>query len=290
MGIYSINDIEKLSGIKAHTIRIWEKRYNLFQPKRTETNIRYYTDETLKQIINIASLNNHGVKISKIAALSSDQIQQQVLELNDQKNNHQVHIDQLVIAMLDLNEAEFDKLINELTGKYGFTKTVTDVIYPFLDKIGILWTINQIHPAHEHFISNLIRQKLIAAIDTVTPSKQTTPKTFLLFLPEHELHEIGLLFYHYLIKVKGHKVIYLGQTVPYADLKMIATKYHVDELMTAFVCKMSSEEFSDYLKRLSKDFPQCTINIIGRLTSLYAEAIPTKIFSIQNPTKFYNRI
>ncbi|HEU5145214.1 MAG TPA: MerR family transcriptional regulator, partial [Chryseosolibacter sp.] len=202
MAKYSIKELEHLSGIKAHTIRIWEKRYSLIRPQRTETNIRFYADNDLKKIINVSLLNAHGFKISKIAEMSDREIAQQVLKLSETDNNHSIHINQLVAAMVHLDEEKFESTLSGFFMRYNFEQTLTQIVYPFLEKTGILWQTGNVSPAQEHFISNLIRQKVIVGIDGL-PLKAGSRKTALLFLPEHELHEIGLLFCHYLLRKAG---------------------------------------------------------------------------------------
>lgn len=280
MGSYSIKDLERLSGIKAHTIRIWEKRYNLISPERTDTNIRFYSDDDLKRIINVSILNNNGIKISKIAVLSDGEIKDQVVELATRSGIMENHVDQLVVSMIDLDEQYFDAMINDFSIKYGFEKTITDIIYPFLEKIGILWQINQIHPSHEHFISNLIRQKILVAIDNIKYRKLKSNSTYLLFLPEGELHEIGLLFYYYVIKKAGHRVIYLGQTVPYEDLQKISEVYSFDTILTSFVAPIPGETMHSFLNDLITDFPDVRIMASGKIVSDNYDYVPSKILPI----------
>jgi len=262
MGKYSIKELEKLSGIKAHTIRIWEKRHHLVSPQRTQTNIRYYSDDDLKKIINVSVLNNNGVKISKIVGLSPDQINQQVAQLSDSKNSIEIYIDQLVLAMIDMEEEQFEKILASLTLKFGFEKTVIEIVYPFMEKIGILWLTNNITPAQEHFISHLIRQKMIVAIDSL-PLPPKTSKRAVLYLPENELHELGLLFYHYIAKREGFRTYYLGQTVPYKDLKYVVEYHKPDLIITSLTSGPSPHAMQAYLNRLSTDFPATRILISG---------------------------
>ena len=181
MGQYSIKELEQLSGIKAHTIRIWEKRHKIIEPSRTATNIRYYSDLDLKKIINVSLLNTYGIKISKIADMSLDDVNKKVLEISELQNDKGVHIDQMVIAMIDMEEELFEKILNNLILRFGFEKTITEIIYPFLEKIGILWQTQNITPAHEHFISNLIRQKIIVAIDGLPIPPKTSKEDPALF-------------------------------------------------------------------------------------------------------------
>ncbi|HEX6226126.1 MAG TPA: MerR family transcriptional regulator [Chryseolinea sp.] len=261
MGQYSIKELEQLSGIKAHTIRIWEKRHKIIQPSRTATNIRYYSDLDLKKIINVSLLNTYGIKISKIADMSLDDVNKKVLEISELQNDKAVHIDQMVIAMIDMEEELFEKILNNLIRRFGFEKTITEIIYPFLEKIGILWQTQNITPAHEHFISNLIRQKIIAAIDGL-PIPPKTSKKILLFLPEGEMHEMGLLFYHYLIRKSGYRTYYLGQNVPHEDLLTVYKVHQPDFILTSITSNLSTS-IERYLERLATDFGDTKILASG---------------------------
>lgn len=262
MGNFSIKELEQLSGIKAHTIRIWEKRHQLIVPKRTATNIRYYSDDDLKKIINVSLLNNRGVKISKIVTLSEQEINQQVFELSEEKTDVEVYIDQLVLAMIDLEEEQFEKVLSRLTLKLGFENAILDVVYPFLEKIGILWLTENISPAQEHFITQLIRQKIIVAIDALpVPSKLN--KRAILFLPENEQHEIGLLFYHYIVRQSGIRTYYLGQSVPYRDLKSICSVHKPDLILTSITSSPQPRQVQGYVDQLCGDFKTAKIFASG---------------------------
>lgn len=261
MSTYSIKDLEQLSGIKAHTLRIWEQRHNLLSPKRTETNIRYYDDDDLKLILNVALLNDNGFKISKIAVMSGAEIKQNVIQLTDRSLTHDDQIHALTICMIEMDEERFDKVLSTYIIKIGFEQTMLNIIYPFMSKIGVLWQTGAINPAQEHFISNLIRQKLIVAIDGQI--YKNGGKKFLLFLPEAELHEISLLFAAYLIKLKGHKVIYLGQNTPNEDLLTVYRLHQPDYLMTVITTSPSSENIQEYINLLSERFSQSKILLTG---------------------------
>jgi DNA-binding transcriptional MerR regulator len=258
---YSIKDFEQLSGIKAHTLRIWEQRYNLLQPKRTDTNIRYYDDDDLKLILNVALLNDNGVKISKIASMSSIELREEVMKLTDRSLTHDDQIHALTICMIEMDEDRFDKILSTNILKLGFEQTMLNVIYPFMSKIGILWQTGAINPAQEHFMSNLVRQKLIVAIDGQV--QKQGGKKFLLFLPEGELHEISILFASYLIKSKGHKVIYLGQSTPNDDLLSVYKLHQPEYLFTAITSSPSSEYVQDYIHALSERFTSAHILVTG---------------------------
>ncbi|GAB3653147.1 MerR family transcriptional regulator [Echinicola sediminis] len=261
MSNYSIKDLEHLSGIKAHTLRIWEQRYDLVKPKRTDTNIRYYGDEELKLILNVALLNNSGVKISKIAKLSQEEIREKVITLTEGDLAFEEQIYALTVAMIEIDEESFNRILNINKRNIGFDETMVKVIYPFLNKIGLLWQIGSITPAQEHFMSNLIRQKLIVAIDQFV--YKGGGKKFLLFLPEGELHEISLLFAAYIIKKEGHKVIYLGQSTPWRDLKEVY-KYHKPEyLITVMTNSSGFDSLEGYLKKLADTFTSSQLIVSG---------------------------
>lgn len=261
MSTYSIKDLEQLSGIKAHTLRIWEQRYNLLQPKRTDTNIRFYDDDDLKLILNVALLNDNGVKISKIASMTSNELREEVMKLTERSLTHDDQIHALTICMIEMDEERSDKILSTNILKLGFEQTMLNVIYPFMSKIGVLWQTGAINPAQEHFISNLVRQKLIVAIDGQIP--QRGGKKFLLFLPEGELHEISILFASYLIKSKGHKVIYLGQSTPNDDLLAVYKLHQPEYLLTVITTSPSSEYVQEYIHALSERFGQAQILVTG---------------------------
>ena len=262
MGKYSIRELEKLSGIKAHTIRIWEKRHRLIEPQRTDTNIRFYSDDDLKRIMNVSLLNSNGLKISRIAEMTGDEINRKILELSETKSESQIYIDQLIIAMVDLDEEKFEKILSGLILRFNFERTVVEVIYPFLEKIGVLWQTHNITPAQEHFISNFIRQKLMVAIDGL-PLAPKTARRAILFLPENEMHELGLLFYHYLVRKAGYRTFYLGQMVPHGDLINIYKVHKPQLLITSLITSAPKNNLTNYLTQLSRDFPDCKILVAG---------------------------
>jgi MerR family transcriptional regulator, light-induced transcriptional regulator len=251
---YSIKSLEQLSGIKAHTIRIWEQRYNFLKPKRTDTNIRFYDDDDLKKILNIALLNKHGVKISKIAMMSEESIKDEVLKLSETDQTYSEQFKQLILSMLEYDEDQFEKAINTCILRVGFEKAMINVIYPFLNKVGILWQTGGVCPAQEHFITNLVRQKLIVAIDALYTKSINAKYKFMLFLPEGELHELALLFASYLIKNRGFKVVYLGQTLPFEDLKKAFAAHTPDFLVSMITSNPSDEELEHFLNSMDKVF------------------------------------
>lgn len=263
MAAYSINDLEKITGIKAHTIRIWEKRYEVVQPLRTPTNIRFYSENDLIRLLNISTLNKHGFRISEIVAMSQEEISNKISEFSSSGANFKNHVNNLVLAMLNMDADLFEKVFSGAILKIGFERAITQMVYPLLEKIGIFWQIGTINPGQEHFITNLIRQKLIVAIDRLTHRPIVNHKTFLLFLPEKEYHELGLLFLHYLIRKNGHKSYFLGQNVPSAVLPNICAKTHVDFLVTYLIASLSKKEIPKYMQNLSETFPDKTIFVTG---------------------------
>ncbi len=287
MSVYSIKDLEHLSGIKAHTIRIWEQRYKLFSPQRTATNIRFYNDDDLKLILNIASLKNHGIKISKIVAMPRDVMADEVRTIGFEERSHEGQIGALTMAMIDLNEQRFTSLLEISTEKMGFEKTMFEIIYPFLKKIGILWLTNAINPAQEHFISHLVRQKLIVATDEIQTNKNGP--LFLLFLPEGELHELGLLYANFLLRSKGARTIFFGQTVPLEALEQVYHKLNPDYLMTAMTTAPDSKKIQQFVRRLGDKFKNSQVFITGSRVIGQDIVIPSNV-SILNQLEDLNKI
>lgn len=284
MGKYSIKELERLSGIKAHTIRIWEKRHQLIAPQRTTTNIRFYSDDDLKKIINVSLLNNNGFKISKIANLSSSELSKKVVELTEKSDEVSIYIDQMVVAMVDLEEEQFEGLLGKLTLKFGFEKTITEIVYPFLEKIGVLWQTGNISPAQEHFISNLVRQKIIVAIDAL-PLPPKTARRALFFLPENELHEIGLLFYHYITRKEGFRTFYLGQSVPYKDLKEICATHQPRFIIASCTTVPQSKDVQSYVDSLAGDFKSAIVLASGAAIRRVALRFPPNFHVFDNALK-----
>ncbi len=263
MSTFSIRDLEHLSGIKAHTIRIWEQRYALIKPKRTDTNIRYYDDQDLKLILNVALLKENGVKISKIAEMTEAEMQQEVIKLTERTLKYPDQIHSLTIAMVGMDEERFEKIIASNILKLGFEKTMINIIYPFLSKIGILWQTGAVNPAQEHFIVNLVRQKLIAAIDGQYFVSNTKSKKYILYLPEGELHELSLLFADYIIKSRNNRTVYLGQSLPFADLVAVSEVHQPDYMLSIITTTPGPGEIQRYVYQLASSFPNLHILLTG---------------------------
>lgn len=229
---YPVSQVESMTGIKAHTLRVWERRYQFLQPQRTETNIRFYTDDQLKMLINISILNRNGLKISKLNQMSEGEIHERVeMILNNEDKRVEDDIQGLTLAMLEMNEDKFNKIYDAHIIRKGLLKTITDVIYPFLTHVGMLWITNKAYPAQEHFITNLIRQKVISAIESFTKAPPNAP-SIVLFLPDGENHELGLLLSSFIARDQGWKVYYLGQNVPREDIEEVCEQLNPDALLT----------------------------------------------------------
>jgi MerR family transcriptional regulator, light-induced transcriptional regulator len=263
MSSYSIRDLEQLSGIKAHTLRIWEQRYNIIAPKRTDTNIRLYDDQDLKLVLNISLLKDHGYKISEIARMSLEEMSAEVIAISDRKLNFPDQIHALTLSMIDLDEERFEKVISTNILQFGFETTMINIIYPFLGRIGTLWVTGSIGPAQEHFITNLVRQKIIVAIDGQVVKPRPASRKYLLYLPEGELHEIGLLFANYIIRARHNQVVYLGQSLPFSELEFSYDLHKPHYIFTAITSVPSNSDVQPYVNRLSERFPESTILLTG---------------------------
>lgn len=275
MSQYSIKDLEQLSGIKAHTIRIWEKRYGVLEPDRTDTNIRYYSDEQLRKLLNISLMLGFGHRISKVSTWTEDQLQQEIQRAlrNTEQIEEQAVADKingLIMAMIELDETKFSDIYNGSVKKRGFEKTMTEVVYPFLERVGIMWSINEINPAEEHLITHLVRQKVIANIDALKPAEHPNPKKLVLFLPENEFHELGLLLANYIAKANGHRTYYLGQHVPLQDVVSVIKSVQPDYMVTFSVTALQKEGLSAYAETLCKEAGDAKLLISGR-TSLFGD-------------------
>lgn len=262
MGAYYIKDLESITGIKAHTIRIWEQRYNLVTPKRTITNIRFYDDEDVKLLLNIALLNKKGLKISKIANLSKSEIHSEALITCKKRNENDDLINSLLLATYNLSETAFNKVFSSYIMKEGFDNAITKLAFPFLQRLGDLWASNALHPALEHFASNIIKQKLQIAAQGQT-KKTDNHKKFILFLPPGELHEFGLLYANYVIRSYGHEVIYFGQNVPITDLFKTIETVNADYILTVFSICNSDIEPIKFVNEVHTHLPHIKVILAG---------------------------
>ena len=263
MNKFSIKDIETITGIKCQTIRVWEQRYNFLHTKRTDTNIRYYNDDDLRLLLNVSTLNDNGYKISEIANMSSDEMSEKIHSITHQDNNYSCYIQALSIHAISFNEFEFKKTLSSSIKKIGLEQTVLQVIYPFLQSIGIMWQTGSMNPAQEHFASSLIKQKLTVAIDNLKVPTIPNHQKFLLFLPEGEFHEIALLFGSYLIKSHGHEVLYLGQSLSINYVKDVLKAYQPDYIFSIMTNSMTQEDAESVVQLFSSSFPNNKVIIAG---------------------------
>lgn len=263
MGQYSIKDLEFFSGIKAHTLRIWEQRYHILTPKRSETNIRYYNDEDLKYLLNVSLLYQSNYRISRIAKMDKYEVAKEVFQLSKDEQDRNGRLNELTISMIDMDEEKLEKTLSTNILQEGFEKTMISLLLPFLKKTGILWQTGAINPAQEHFISNLIRQKLIVAIDGQTVTNDPNADKYLLFLPEEENHEIGLLFAHFILKSRQKRVFYLGANVPLRDIQEVVDFTKPDYVFSVFTIRPKNEELSSYVHQLNEICSESELYLTG---------------------------
>lgn len=287
---YQINDLERLTGIKAHTIRIWEKRYGLVQPFRTSTNIRYYDDDHVRKLLNVATLLDGGYKISRIAALSEKEMKELLQGMRNRTETDIVSrgfVNDLVVAMLSFDEPAFEKTFSAAVTRFGLYDAMLKVIYPFLYKVGLLWTLAETIPAQEHFASCIIRKKLMAAIDGL-PSPGRKDKHFVLFLPPGEWHDVGLLFSEYMIRSKGYPVIYLGQNVPLENLSQVMNATTVTHAVGFFVTGRPDEEIEAFLSDICNKFKNINVLIGGHAALNSAAKFPAAVTRLHAPQDLLN--
>ncbi len=278
MHSFTIKDLENLSGIKAHTIRIWEQRYSFLKPNRTGTNIRYYSNDELKKLLNVALLNKYGFKISHIDKMNEKEMKEKILSLSQLQAQQERVVNELIQNMVDLDCEKFESILDNYIMIRGIEKTIPQIIFPYLEKIGILWLTNHINPAQEHLVTNIIRQKLIVGIENIS-SSVSIHKTVLLFLPEGEYHELGLLFMYYLLKSRGVATIYLGCSIPLDDVEYIVKVKQPDYLYTHLTSVGHKFNFDKFIAMISKKFSGLPVIISGQLTHHYEKRI-------QHPVRF----
>ena len=248
---FNIKNLENLSGIKAHTLRIWEKRYNLLEPERTDTNIRRYSLESLKKLLNITLLYNHGFKISRIASLNVDEIPKLVRSIALKSNSEQVSINAFKLAMINFDYELFDINFDEILQNHDFEYCFMQIFMPLMRELGILWQTGAISPSHEHFITNLVKQKIHLQTESLQRNKFSNNDLpiFVLFLPENEIHELGILYLNYLILSKGFRTIFLGQSLQISSLETLYSYDTKFNFVSYFTVEPNKEEIMPYLKK-----------------------------------------
>jgi DNA-binding transcriptional MerR regulator len=281
--VFSIKDLENFSGIKAHTIRIWEKRYNILEPMRTETNIRLYDLESLQKLLNITLLHDYGYKISKIATYSEDSISLMVREIVSEKSAKIHAISEFKVAMMNFDQEQFFNTYDQLLSKKSFKEVFFQVFIPLMTELGLLWQSKSISPAHEHFITYLIKQKLLVNTEGLQILKPTkTDKVFVLSLPMNEIHELGLMYLNYEILLNGYKTIYLGESMPIADLKDLKT--HFDSIVYVSYLTVQPEQLlvNNYVERMITELADQNTSLwfIGRMGQYISKDKISERFSV----------
>lgn len=289
--IFSIKDLENLSGIKAHTIRIWEKRYGLLEPMRTDTNIRMYDIKNLQKLLNVVLLTNFGYKISKISKLKQDEIEKFVLKIQNEKTINSHFLSNFKMAMLNFDQALFAKTYNELLAEKNFSTVFCETFIPLLEEVGVLWTTNTITPAHEHFISHLIKHKILIETEKYQiQQKSVSNKTYVLYLPTNEIHDIGLLFLHHEIITKGHHSIYLGRSLPIENLIDLNNHFEKITFATYLTVQPSEDEIENYIDNFSNTILKDNSNellIFGRKASTIKNGkLPKNVIAVEDFRNF----
>lgn len=267
--VFSIKDLENLSGIKAHTIRIWEKRYGILEPMRSSTNIRNYDTHNLQKLLNIVLLHNYGYKISRIAEYSTEKIELLVREIISEKSSKSHAINAFKLAMMNFDQVLFFKTYSNLLSEKSFREIFYEVLIPLMNEIGLLWQSGTITPAQEHFVSSLIKQKLLVNTEKIQVLEPTrTDKIFVLFLPENEIHELGLMYLNYEILLHGYKTIYLGESVPMESLKDIKKYFDSIVYVSYLTVQPTKDVINDYLQRIAIEIMEADSQVwfLGRMT------------------------
>ena len=275
MSIFTIKDLENLSGIKAHTIRIWEQRYNFLKPHRTDTNIRYYSNQELKTILNISLLNKYGYKISQINKMTGQELKTKIVSLTDRIAQQERFVNELIAYMIDLDMDCFERILDSFILAGGIDKAISRIVLPFLDRIGVLWTTDHIDPAQEHLVTNIIRQKLMVGIEG-TMAHRRTNKTVVLFLPEGQHQELGLLYVCYLLKTQGVRVLYLGADMPVKEVEFICQHKAPDYLYTHLTGITGDFNFEKFLLQATQRF-SAPLVISGELARTRLRKIPGNV-------------
>ena len=278
---FSIKNLEHLSSIKAHTIRIWEKRYNLFEPERTDTNIRLYNLENLQKLLNVTLLYNNGYKISKIALLSSQEITEIVHRLTINKNADDWSIGLFKLAMINFDQRLFTKTFNDLLEQFSFSEVFKNVFVPLMNELGVLWQTNSISPSHEHFITSLVKQKIHAMCeDLQQKSTRRTDRKFVLFLPDNEIHELGLLYLQYEVLNNGFQCVFLGQSVPIESLNNLVDIGEPITFITYFTIEPTQDKIKTYLETFNSEIIEnidCELWVLGYQVQFMSDEMPDKI-------------
>ena len=280
MGHFSISDLEQLSGIKAHTIRMWEQRYDLLRPVRTATNIRMYSNDDLRRLLNVSTLCERGQRISQVARLSDADLQAAVLA-----HDYHQQVNALLAAMLGFDEQRLNYLFNDATASLGFEQMMLFVAYPLLQRIGLMWLAGTVNPAQEHLLTHLLRQKMLAATDAL-PGVPTSARRWVLFLPAHELHELALLFMNYTLRARGQHTLYLGQNMPIEELGAVCDTYQPDALVTVLTSQPERGRVAEFAAEVSARCGHKLVVLYGQLARQEGLKLPGNCVSPALMTDF----
>lgn len=285
MGHFSISDLEQLSGIKAHTIRMWEQRYGLLRPVRTATNIRMYCNEDLRRLLNVSTLCSRGKRISQVARLTDAEIQAAVLACCNDAHDYHQQVNALLAAMLSFDEQRLNCLFTEAADKLGFEKMMLFVAYPLLQRIGLMWLAGTVNPAQEHLLAHLLRQKMLAATDAL-PNVPASARRWVLFLPANELHELALLFMNYTLRARGQHTLYLGQNLPVQELRAVCETYQPDAVVTVLTSQPERGRVAEFAREVSASCGDKLVVLYGPLARQEGLELPKNCVSPELMTDF----
>jgi DNA-binding transcriptional MerR regulator len=283
MARYTLNDLESLTGIKADTIRIWELRYKILQPHRTATNRRWYTDDDLEKLLNIITLYRTGMKVSRIAALSDDDLAIRAASVAVDNKAYDEIMGRMIIAMNNLDENGINEIINKSVIDQGLEATFTGLVFPFLHKVGVMWHTGSIDPGTEHFITTIFRNKLITAVSGISLKPVPGKRKFMFFLPEGEWHELGLLFYAWIVRIKGHEILYLGQSTPLESVISAAGAWKPDVVITGALTKLPLDNPASYLRKLRSELGKTDILAAGVLAAEAEKLKLAGLYALNSP-------
>ena len=269
MAVYSITDVEKLTGIRAHTLRAWEQRYDLIVARRSEHNVRYYLEEDLRELYNVALLNRNGYRISRIAGMSSDERNAEVATLSSLNISPDTRLDALSLSTLEMDAAKFGLIVDMNIEQRGFEETMMEVVYPFLDKLGVLYFTGSVTAVHESFVSSLLRQKILAATDRLPPGVVESLPTFTLFLPQDERQELSMLFLQYLLRRRGFPLVYLGADISPSDLGDACRIVNTDYLLTILSSTYVAQPVESLAQDILRHCPEATLLLSGYQSTLH---------------------
>ena len=273
MNAFTIRDLEKLSGIKAHTIRMWEQRFDFLKPKRTTTNIRYYSNEELLILLQVSLLNKFGFKISHINKLGPGELDSKIHSIADSRAGAQRLVIELIRQMAELDIEKFEMLIEKKIDEEGLDQTIAEVIFPFMERVGLLWQTGLLQPVHEQLVTNFIRQKLVVGIESIN-KHASSDETWILFLPEGEHNELGLVYMHYILKKQGIKTIYLGANVPISDVEYVITMKKPSKALIHFTSLKDGFNLEKFLQQLHQHLGGVETLVSGYPFQNYKRKIP----------------